>query len=86
MLKAIPGVGGLIGMVASPALAGASTYALGKVFIQHFESGGTLLDFDPAKMKAYYASQYEEGKQVVADNQEPAADKKTKGKPSPSTA
>jgi uncharacterized protein (DUF697 family) len=86
LLKFIPGVGTLAGMVVSPALAGASTYALGKVFIQHFESGGTLLDFDPAKMKAYYASQYEEGKQVVADNAEPAADKKTKGRPSPSTA
>src|ERR1700754_479907 len=39
LLKFIPGVGGLLGMVTTPALAGASTYAVGKVFIQHFESG-----------------------------------------------
>jgi len=85
LLKFIPGVGGLIGMVAVPLLGGASTYALGKVFIQHFESGGTLLDFDPAKMKAYFAEQFEKGKAVVAEK-EATHEKKTKGKPSPTTA
>lgn len=84
LLKFIPGIGGMLGMITSPALAGASTYALGKVFIQHFESGGTLLDFDPSKMKAYFSEQVGKGQQAVAE--ETAADKKTKGKPSPSTA
>ena len=50
-----------------PAAAGASTYAVGQVFIQHFESGGTFLDFDPDKVKAYFAEQVEKGKLVVAD-------------------
>jgi uncharacterized protein (DUF697 family) len=42
---------------------GASTYAIGKVFIQHFESGGTFLTFDPQQVRDYYAQQYEQGKE-----------------------
>jgi hypothetical protein len=30
-----------------PALFSGATYAIGMAFIQHFESGGTLLDFKP---------------------------------------
>jgi len=50
-----------------PAVAGASTYAVGQVFIQHFESGGTFLDFDPEKVKGYFAEQFEKGKLAVGD-------------------
>lgn len=50
----IPVVGQVVGAASMVVLGGASTYALGKVFIQHFESGGTLLTFDPDKMRAYY--------------------------------
>ena len=28
---------------------------MGKVFIQHFESGGTFLDFDPDKVRSYFS-------------------------------
>lgn len=39
---------GLLGAVAPLAVAnGAICYAMGKVLVQHFEAGGTLLDFDP---------------------------------------
>lgn len=81
LLKFIPGVGGLIGLAAVPALAGASTYALGKVFILHFESGGTLLDFDPDKVRAHFAKEFEEGKDVVSSKGS-ASSKKTKDKSS----
>ena len=37
-----------------PVIAGAA-YAVGKVFIQHFASGGTFLTFDPEKVRAHYA-------------------------------
>ncbi len=33
------------------------TTAIGKVFIQHFELGGTLLDFEPEKMRQYLQEQ-----------------------------
>lgn len=66
-LKSIPILGTIIGGAALPVLAGASTYAVGKVFIQHFESGGTFLTFDPEKVKAYFAKVQEEGKAVAAE-------------------
>ncbi|MCP4106117.1 MAG: hypothetical protein GY749_11350 [Desulfobacteraceae bacterium] len=53
-----------------PVAASASTYALGKIFIQHFASGGTFLTFDPEKVKAYYAEMFEDGKKVAG--QKPA--------------
>jgi uncharacterized protein (DUF697 family) len=46
-LKAIPIVGTIISSFVTPVLAAGATYAIGKVFIQHFSSGGTLLDFNP---------------------------------------
>ncbi len=67
MVKFIPLVGQTLGMAAMPIACGASTYATGKVFIQHFESGGTFLTFDPGKVKAYYAEMLEEGKTVAAN-------------------
>ena len=58
-LKGIP----LLGMVASafvmPVLSAGATYAIGKAFIQHFESGGTLLDFNPPDYKEFIKAQKE---------------------------
>ena len=65
-IKSIPLVG-FIGSVSMPIYAGAITYAIGKVFIQHFESGGTFLDFDPQKVKDYFAKLFEDGKKVATN-------------------
>ncbi len=62
MTKLVPGIGTFIGITAMSALSGSITYAVGQVFIQHFESGGTFLDFDPKKVKEYFMTQFEEGK------------------------
>ena len=61
LLKAVPLVGTLAGALSMPAMAGAATYALGKVFIMHFSSGGTMLDFDPVAARSYYEASYKEG-------------------------
>jgi len=61
-LKLIPGVGTLVGGLIMSGLSGASTYALGKVFIKHFEGGGTLLDFDPLRWRDYFKQQVNTGK------------------------
>lgn len=66
VVKSIPFIGQTVGAATMPLVCGASTYAAGKVFIQHFESGGTLLTFDPKKVQAYYAKMFEEGKDVAA--------------------
>jgi uncharacterized protein (DUF697 family) len=65
-LKMVPGVGTVVGWGAMPVLAGATTYAVGKVFVEHLESGGTLLTFDSDKMKAHFESAMVEGKKFVA--------------------
>lgn len=41
----------------------AATYAIGKVFILHFETGGTLLSFDPARLRKYYSEQFAQARQ-----------------------
>jgi uncharacterized protein (DUF697 family) len=57
LIKAIPFVGQALGVVSVPVFAYGLTYAVGKVFITHFASGGTFLDFDPEKVRAYFKSQ-----------------------------
>ena len=55
-LKSIPGVGPLMAALSMPSAAAAVTWAIGKVFVQHFSLGGTLLDFDPEKTRATVAT------------------------------
>jgi uncharacterized protein (DUF697 family) len=66
-IKAIPVVGSAIGAVTFPAFAGATTYAVGKVFDKHFEQGGTMLDFKPADVKDYFSEELDKGKKVVSN-------------------
>lgn len=65
LVKMIPIIGQTAGVLAMSAVAGASTYAIGKVFVQHFESGGTFLNFDPAAVREYYREQLKEGSGIV---------------------
>jgi uncharacterized protein (DUF697 family) len=67
LIKAIPLVGSIAGAVTMPIIAGAATYAVGRVFIQHFEAGGTLLDFDPEKTRGFFKEFYNEGRDVARD-------------------
>jgi uncharacterized protein (DUF697 family) len=60
--KLIPGAGQLLGAGTQAVLGGALTYAVGKVFIQHFAAGGTFLTFDPEAVRDYFEQQLEAGK------------------------
>jgi uncharacterized protein (DUF697 family) len=66
LVKVIPIIGRASNIITISLLSGAITYAVGKVFIQHFESGGTFLDVDPQKMKQHFRQIYEEGKHFTA--------------------
>lgn len=66
-IKAIPGAGTLFGMIAMPVSAGATTYAIGKVFTQHFASGGNLLNFNPDEARDLFNQSIQEGKKVARD-------------------
>jgi uncharacterized protein (DUF697 family) len=59
LLKAIPIVGTIASGFVMPVLASGATYAIGKAFIQHFETGGTLLDFNPPDYREFLRSQKE---------------------------
>jgi uncharacterized protein (DUF697 family) len=65
MLKMIPVVGQLAGAPAMAVFCGAYCWALGKVFVQHFESGGTFLNFKPEEVKEYFQAQFEEGRKLA---------------------
>ena len=44
-------------MLSGIALSAGATYIIGKVFIQHFASGGTLLDFNPPDYREFIKAQ-----------------------------
>jgi len=67
LTKSVPVLGSVLGATSVSLIAGASTYALSRVFIQHFESGGTFLDFKPEKVRAFFAEEFEKGK-LYAEN------------------
>jgi uncharacterized protein (DUF697 family) len=64
-LFAIPFIGPATAILSMSIFATASTYAVGRVFIQHFASGGTFLNFEPEKAREFFSEQYEKGKRFV---------------------
>ncbi|EDM78163.1 hypothetical protein PPSIR1_00480 [Plesiocystis pacifica SIR-1] len=74
LLKGVPLIGPLLGGVSAPILSGASTYAVGRVFVMHFESGGTFLSFDPDKVRDHYEREFARGEALLRerdDNRRP---------------
>jgi uncharacterized protein (DUF697 family) len=59
LMKGLPGVGTAIGALTMPVFSAGVTYVIGKVFIQHFASGGTLLDFNPPDYREFIKAQQE---------------------------
>jgi uncharacterized protein (DUF697 family) len=68
-IKAIPGVGSLLGGISMVALSGGSTYAMGQVFVNHFESGGSVFNFDINRSKKVYEEEFEKGKEYASSLQ-----------------
>lgn len=69
LFKSVPFIGSLAGPVATSVHATATTLVMGKMFIQHFESGGTLLDFDPKSVKTYFEQEMLNKQQEEAQKQ-----------------
>jgi uncharacterized protein (DUF697 family) len=59
VLKAVPIFGTIVSGFVMPVLSAGATYAIGKAFIQHFETGGTLLDFNPPDYREFIKVQKE---------------------------
>lgn len=66
-VKMVPGINILFGSTGMAAIGSASTYAVGKVFQKHFEQGGTLEDFDPAKEKGAFEAELKKGVVLTKD-------------------
>jgi uncharacterized protein (DUF697 family) len=64
-LKTIP----YVEQVLQPTLAFATTYSMGYVFVKHFESSGTLMNFDTSKMNMYFQEQFEKSKKLFSKKQ-----------------
>lgn len=62
-VKTIPLLGSILGTATQAVLSGASTYAVGQVFIHHFDKGGSLSDFSPEDLKEKYKAEFERGKE-----------------------
>ena len=58
-LKAVPFLGTLASGFVMPVLSAGATYAIGKAFIEHFSTGGTLLDFNPPDYREFVRAQKE---------------------------
>jgi len=79
MAKLIPGIGWMVGMASLPVVAGATTYAIGRVFIKHYEEGGSMFDMSADTLRAYYKEQFEKGKQLAAQVKAKATPVKKEG-------
>ncbi|MDG4720906.1 MULTISPECIES: YcjF family protein [Thalassospira] len=67
LIRRVPVVGTVFGLVAMPTFAAACTYALGRVFAWHFAKGGTASDFDAEEMKDRFKDEFAEGKRKASD-------------------
>ena len=74
-IKGLPGIGTVIGALTMPVVSASATWVIRKVFIQHFASGGTLLDFNPPDYREFIKAQKEKfaARSVTAPSSGPSA-------------
>jgi uncharacterized protein (DUF697 family) len=74
LFKFVPVVGASLGAVSVPVVSAMLTRAVGRTYVLHLESGGTLLDFDAKKMRKHFHDEYVRSREVVEGmKREPAA-------------
>jgi len=67
VFKIVPVVGGLLKRIAIASLAAATTYAVGHVFIYHFEKGGTFKDFKVEHYIDFFKEQLAKGSTLLEE-------------------
>ncbi|CAK8714541.1 MAG: DUF697 domain-containing protein [Candidatus Electrothrix sp. AW5] len=66
--KIIPVLGQTAAVATVCTSAGASTYAIGKIFNRHFAQGGTFLSFDPKEAATFYQKMFTEGTNMLRNS------------------
>jgi uncharacterized protein (DUF697 family) len=66
LIKGIPGIGSAVGALTMPVYSAGTTYVIGRVFMKHFASGGTLLDFNPPDYREFIKTQQARFKRKAA--------------------
>ena len=67
LTKLVPGFGTVLGGASLSVTAGTTTYALGKVFSDHFSQGGTFDDFSVKQMKGLFQKELKNSKKIIKD-------------------
>ncbi len=80
LAKSIPFVGTLGGTAGMVLLAGAATYASGKVLSAHLDRGGDLTDVEMSALRAGFREQFHKGKEVAKASLSRAKDLVASGK------
>jgi uncharacterized protein (DUF697 family) len=68
LIKGIPGIGTAVSLLTMPTLSMGATYAIGMAFIQHFATGGTLLDFNPPDYHEFLKAETGHGRSGAAQS------------------
>lgn len=66
-LKFFPGVGSVLGSISIAAFGSAATYAIGKIFVKHFDNGGTLDNFSADSVEADLKNEFSSAKARTGD-------------------
>lgn len=64
--RAVPVIGPVLGLTTAPVLAGAFTFAIGRVFAWHFENGGTIETFQAEDAVERFKQEFAAGKRRAA--------------------
>lgn len=75
LCKFLPGIGTTTGMLSTTVIAAPSTYAIGKIFIRHFETGGTFKNFNPKIFKKNFKVELQAARKLLAQSQTDKKDK-----------
>lgn len=74
-IKGVPGIGTVLGVGSQVVLAGASTFAVGKVFQHHFKNNGNLFQFNLDELKKNFEEFFKQGeKEVQEKRKEPTTE------------
>lgn len=85
LLKSVPLLGTVSGTASMVVLAGASTYASGKVLAYHLDNGGDLSNVDMSAMRKGFKEQFAKGKDVARNAMGRAKDLAARKGASPDT-